>query len=248
MSRLGDPFIIFDSLESTNIHAMKLANARMAIPGSVIFARTQTGGKGQRGRKWESDHGQNILMSVVTVPNLPSMGSQFALICATALACHDLFSRYAASETSIKWPNDLYWRDRKAGGILIENVIQGGKWLYAIIGIGINVNQTAFGPGLSNPVSLKQITGRDHDPVELAKELCGHLGERIGMIRTQPFDDMLQEYNNLLFARGLVRKFNKGGSVIEGRVVSVNREGDLCIEREKTEEFRFGEISWMSAG
>ncbi len=245
MNRIGEPFVIFDSIESTNIHAMKLANDRSAIPGTVFFTRVQTGGKGQRGRKWESRHGQNILMSVVTEPHTPDLNSQFALSCATALACFDLFSRYAGPECAVKWPNDLYWRNRKAGGILIENILHGGNWIFAIIGIGININQTEFDPAFPNPVSLKQITGKEHDPVLLARELCGCLETRIGDLREKPFDLTLADYNSVLFSKGQIRKFGIKDSVIEGRVHSVTSDGTLRLEREEMEDFRYGELTWL---
>ena len=86
-----------------------------------------------------------------------------------SLPAYDFFNFYAIDETSIKWPNDIYWRDRKAGGILIENILQGKKWKFAIVGIGININQTLFPASLPNPVSLKQITGKTFNVVELGK-------------------------------------------------------------------------------
>ena len=76
------------------------------------------------------------------------------------LAAHDFFSHYVFNNAFIKWPNDLYWRDRKAGGILIENIIRGKDWQSAVAGIGININQTSFDPDITNAISLKQITGK----------------------------------------------------------------------------------------
>jgi BirA family biotin operon repressor/biotin-[acetyl-CoA-carboxylase] ligase len=100
--------------------------------------------------------------------------NQFVLSAIVALACSDFFNKYAG-ETKIKWPNDLYWKDRKAGGILIENFIKGKVWNFAIIGIGININQTLFPAQVANAVSLKQITGKTYNVVDLAKELCSFI-------------------------------------------------------------------------
>ena len=103
--------------------------------------------------------------------------------------------KYAGDETKIKWPNDLYWQDRKAGGILIESIVRSresgvGSWEWAIIGIGININQTTFPDDLPNPVSLKQITGKNFDPVELAKELCGLLDKRFTELIENGFENI----------------------------------------------------------
>src|SRR6188474_1138078 len=134
--------------------------------GMAIFSHEQTAGKGQRGKNWASEKGSNIALSILLNPYPLSVPDQFKLSVCIAVSVWDLFSKYAGDETKIKWPNDLYWRDRKAGGILIENVIQSSppvsdlvgrqlsvadtkkpienKWQWAVIGIGININQTNF--------------------------------------------------------------------------------------------------------
>lgn len=121
-------------------------------------------------------------------PAFLGIGQQFQLSAAVAVAVEAFFRKYAFDETKVKWPNDLYWQDRKAGGILIENVISGsGTWEWAIVGIGININETRFPPELPNPVSLKQITGKEFDPGQLARELCGHLDSAYRQLETEGF-------------------------------------------------------------
>src|SRR6202012_5219150 len=101
---------------------MGLATAGMAPHGTLVFAHDQWAGKGQRGRSWNSNPGANIVLSAVLEPVVLPLQQAFGLSVAVALACRDFFSSYAGSDvTTIKWPNDLYWNDRKAGGILIEN-------------------------------------------------------------------------------------------------------------------------------
>ena len=150
--------------------------------GMSIFSREQTAGKGQRGKNWDSEKDANIALSVLLNPYPLRIQDQFKLSVCVAVSVYEFFSSYAGEETKIKWPNDLYWRDRKTGGILIENVVrssasgvssqQSETWKWAIVGVGININQTLFAAELPNPVSLKQITGKNFEPVELAKELC----------------------------------------------------------------------------
>ena len=111
------------------------------------------------------------------------------------MAVLTFFTKYAGDRTRIKWPNDIYWKDRKAGGILIENVLQGGKWKYSIVGIGININQILFPANILNPVSLAQITGKTFEVIALAKELCSHLEKRWQQLLKMTHRTCLNEYN-----------------------------------------------------
>jgi BirA family biotin operon repressor/biotin-[acetyl-CoA-carboxylase] ligase len=198
---IGEPFIILPTIDSTNNYAKGLIREGLAKDGMVIFTEEQTQGRGQKNKKWESSRGENIMLSAILDATWLSIQDQFQLSCATALACCDFFSKYGGDETSIKWPNDLYWRDRKAGGILIENVIKGTNWEKAVVGIGININQTVFNHMKNNPVSLKQITGRSFDVPQLAKELCTFLGMRYNELSEGMFETHLQLYNERLFKR-----------------------------------------------
>ena len=106
-------------------------------------------GKGQRGKIWTSEKDANIILSIVINPEPLQLSQQFQLSACVAVAVNDFFTKYAGMQTKIKWPNDLYWQDRKAGGILIENIVSThqliiNNWEWAIIGIGININQTSF--------------------------------------------------------------------------------------------------------
>ncbi len=161
--------------------------------GMLFLPYQQTGGKGQRGKTWQTGNGENIAISIIIEPKQLQVAEQFKLSVAVALGCYDFFSGYAGDETFIKWPNDIYWRDRKAGGVLIENVIgkdstrkrSNSVWKYAVVGIGININQTAFSNELKNVVSLKQITGKNFDVVDLAKELQAMVLKRVDSLVDQ---------------------------------------------------------------
>jgi BirA family transcriptional regulator, biotin operon repressor / biotin---[acetyl-CoA-carboxylase] ligase len=186
-------FIELESVDSTNNYAMARAHAGLAIQGDLFFAHEQWAGKGQRGKSWVSNRGENIILSLVLEPVFLPITQQFSLSMAVALAAHDLFAKYAGSQdTTIKWPNDIYWRDRKAGGILIENSFSGDRWVFAIVGIGININQVQFPETAKNPVSLKQITGKSFDAVGLARELGGCLGDRYAQLRGEGPEEQLR--------------------------------------------------------
>ena len=245
MPKLGNPFIELISVGSTNIYAMEQVHARLATPGTAYFAYEQQQGKGQRNKQWLSEPGQNLILSVVTLPPQSDPGIIFPFSAASALACFDFFKGYAGDETAIKWPNDLYWRDRKAGGMLIENVIRGGIWEFAIIGVGININQTSFDPSIPNPVSLKQITGKDFEAPLLARELCSCLEKRLEQLEKTGFTSILADYNEALYGRDRIRMFKDAGGIFEGKIKSVSAEGELIIQQDIERRYKFGEIEWI---
>lgn len=232
-------------VESTNIHAMDLLQANLAAHGAAFFAHHQTAGKGQRGKSWTGAPGNNIALSVIMNCSFLSLTNQFPLSVMAALACYDLFSKYAGDETFVKWPNDLYWRDRKAGGILIENQVRGSNWQGAVVGIGMNLNQTDFPGSLKNPVSLKQITGKDFDPVAIAKELCGCLENRYVQLKKGDSDKMLLEYNDHLFKRGEKVRLKVGTIAFECMIKKVSADGELEVSGGPKESYRFGEVEWV---
>jgi len=233
------------TVDSTNIYAMDHLQANLAAHGAVFFAHIQTAGKGQHGKKWVAEPGANIAMSVILDTSFLSLTRQFSLSVMVSLACYDFFSCYAPDETSIKWPNDIYWRDRKAGGILIETMVRGNKWQGAVAGIGINLNQTSFPPYVPNPVSLKQLTGKHFNPVTMAKELCEKLELRYQQLRKGQTAEMLAAYNSHLYKRKQEVKLKCGPIVFTGIIKGVSATGELLILKGLRDSFRFGEVEWV---
>jgi len=242
----GDRFFrLLDTVDSTNNYAMAKVHAGMASHGMVWFAQEQTAGKGQRGKTWKTEPGKNIAMSLVIQPGHLNATQQFILSAAVALACFDFFSGYAGDETKIKWPNDLFWRDRKAGGVLIENVFHGKKWKWAVAGIGININQTIFDRTIKKPVSLKQITGREFNTITLAKELYGRLMKEIDGLDTNSDQVLMELYNKQLFKLNEKIILIKGNEKIETSIKGVNPQGRLLTVDSVEREFDFGEVEWV---
>jgi len=128
-----------------------------------LYAGYQTAGRGQTGNGWESEEGKNLLCSIL----LPPRKNLFEMNVAVSVAVR----RIVGEDFTIKWPNDIYWKDKKVAGILIENAIVGSEVKYSIAGIGLNVNQTEFISDAPNPISLKQITGKEYNIDELMKKL-----------------------------------------------------------------------------
>lgn len=241
---IGHSFVELESVDSTNNYAMALAKSGKAGHGTLVFAHDQRTGKGQRGRTWESRPGENIILSAVLEPVAFPPSSAFGLSAAVALACHDLFSLFAGPDSvAIKWPNDLYWNDRKAGGILIENQFKGMQWVLAIAGIGININQVVFGVTARNPVSLRQITGRVFDVPALARELGGFLDRRYS--EWEAGGSLIEAYNRVLYRRGQEVQLRKDNAVFRTRIEEVSPQGQLVTKDVMERRFVFGEVEWI---
>lgn len=241
---IGTPFIELQQVESTNNYATGLVHAGLTQSGTAVFTHDQTAGKGQRHKTWASEAGKNIALSLI-LKYLPLPFSQsFLLSMATAVGVRQFFSHYAGDDTKVKWPNDIYWRDRKAGGILIENILQGSKWKASVVGIGINVNQTKFGELTTKAVSLKQITGKEYEPMHLAKEACSHLQDAYSLLEKMP-SQIIDAYKKNLYKLNETVRLKRGSRVFEAIVKDVSLQGELIVEAATEERFAVGDVEWL---
>ena len=256
---LGNQFIELQSIDSTNNYAFAQIHANLAHPGTCYFAHEQTAGKGQRGKSWDTQKGANIIFSIVLKPLFLQPFQQFYLSACVAVATCQFLDKYATGAVRIKWPNDLYWQDKKLGGILIENIIggmsddrwqkkeeeQGSNWKWAIVGIGINVNQINFPPDLRNPVSLRQISGQYFNTMQLAKELCKTIDHFYNQLMNYGPVSIFETYNRVLYKKNEVVKFKKDNRNFEATVKSVSQTGQLTVQHGVEEKFDFGEVEWL---
>lgn len=238
------PFIELHRVESTNNYAMGLVHEGMAQHGTAVFTTDQFKGKGQRTKGWQSEPGKNMALTVIIQPLTLNFSQSFLLSMAVAAAAHKVFSEKAGNETKIKWPNDIYWRDRKAGGILIENVVQGSEWKFAICGIGLNINQTEFGDLAGKAVSLKQITGKDFAPIEVAKEICGELNNQYSKLLQSP-NEVVSIYKSNLYKLNERVKLKSRNRIFEAIIKDVTTNGELVVQHTIEERFSVGEIEWI---
>ena len=152
--------------DSTNNHLRRLLDKEQLPEGSLVVTDFQTAGKGQVGNSWESEAGMNLMFSILLYPDFIPANRQFLISQIASLSVKETLDAYT-DFIQVKWPNDIYWKDRKICGMLIENDLSGQLLYCSIIGIGLNLNQSLFRSNAPNPISLTQITGKKYDREEV---------------------------------------------------------------------------------
>lgn len=222
---------------------MRLVHAGVAQPAQAILAYEQTSGKGQRGKSWQSPPGESLSLTLLLKPHPLQPAQAFQLLVAVALGVHTAVETVSRAVFAIKWPNDIYWGDRKAGGILIENVVHGSNWNWALAGVGINVHQQTFGTTLPHAISLQQITGHAFDVRALALQLRSSILTEFDLLLTRGFAERLGKYNQKLYGKGQLIRFRQQQRVFEAEVEGVDSDG--CLLTRQGHLFRFGEVEWL---
>lgn len=245
MPATSKKMIILEKVDSTNNYAMALVQKAEAISGQGVFAIEQTAGRGRRGKTWKSQGGENVILTINNQMHWLPVQQQFQLSVAVALGCFDLLSEYIKENIKIKWPNDIFINDRKAGGILIENVLKGNLWQWAVIGIGLNINQQNFDEENFKAISLKKITGKNYNVIELAKELHFCVLERIEKLKSGSADDFFYEYNKNLFCLNKNVQLKKENVIFETKIKGVSKAGELITNDNIERRFQFDEIEWI---
>lgn len=232
--------------DSTNNYAMQLINDDKAQPGTMIVARSQGGGKGQRGRKWTDTPGESLLMSVIVAPK-QQLTEQFVFSASVAVAIANVLQNMAGDiPVAIKWPNDIIINDKKAGGILIENVLRGSRWTHSVIGFGLNVNQTEFPDDLPNATSLYMSTGKTFEINALARQIGEHI--LATTLFPKSAQRMMENYNELLYRKGMMQQFEDNGCIREAKITGVNADGAIELrfaDATRSESYHHGQINWV---
>lgn len=180
-----------------------LAKSEWPEGEEFLYAGYQTAGRGQTGNGWESEEGKNLLCSILVERQKTATikeESPFYLNVTVSVAVHRLLSQELMAKSqqlTVKWPNDLYWQDKKMAGILIENAIIGNEVKYSIAGIGLNINQTEWKSDAPNPVSLKQITGKEYNIDEQMKSLAHAIRE----VLSEPEEEVWAYYKAHLYRK-----------------------------------------------
>ncbi|MGP1992678.1 biotin--[acetyl-CoA-carboxylase] ligase [Zobellia laminariae] len=239
--------IKLDATDSTNAYLKRLLSDGLGADFTVITAKKQLKGKGQMGAKWESDSGKNLTFSVLRQGLGLSVANYFVLNICVSLAVYKTLKAHQVPDLSVKWPNDILSGTSKICGILIENILSGNLINTAIIGIGLNVNQTFFGE-LENASSLKLILGSNFDLDELLHEIVENLKSIFLESTTNSTENLWKAYENVLFRKDKPSTFeNKQNELFMGFIRGVSPTGKLQIMLEDNvlKEFDIKEVKLL---
>lgn len=211
-------------IDSTNDCLNRLSRMSALPEFHTLWAEYQTKGKGQIGNTWESERGKNLTFSFLLYPVSVLASEQFVISEMVSLAIRNTLSAYTEG-ISIKWPNDIYWHDRKICGILIENELRGSHISKCVVGVGLNVNQDVFRSDAPNPVSLRQIIGRDAD----REVILSRIFEEFGKLYAAP-QAVHVAYLSALYRKDGYHSYRDAQGVFEGRIADVELDGHLMLQ------------------
>jgi len=243
----------YDCLDSTNSEARRHINDIDNM--SVIAARAQTSGRGQRGNEWLSAPGENLTFSLVLKFGRPGTGSLkarkvFSVSEMIAAAICDYLESEGV-QAAVKWPNDIYVRGKKICGILVESSLAGDNIDYSIVGVGLNLNQSSFPVALVNPVSLKMLTGRTYDLEQALAALYGMIRKRMVMMYSCP-DKLHVFFQERLYRKDILCEYvdytaGGDGERFMGTIKGITDDALLIVEKSdgSLKYFAFKEISYI---
>lgn len=234
------------STSSTNDYASELLKTENPEEGTILITENQTTGKGLGKNTWESETGKNLTFSIILYPDFLEASQQFMISKVVALGIQKYLS-LKTRHVTIKWPNDIYFNDKKIAGILIENSIMGDRIKHSIIGIGININQTEFISNAPNPVSLKQITGDNYILQDELVELKYHIAKFYSKLRNKQVKEIDREYLLNLYKYKVWHDFKSRDTLFRAKITGVNEFGHLQVltPDDEIREFDLKEIEFI---
>ncbi|MEZ0539860.1 biotin--[acetyl-CoA-carboxylase] ligase [Fibrella arboris] len=247
---LGQKIVYLPSCQSTNDEAAKLLEQEDVAEGTIIVTDQQTQGRGQRGNQWEAQPGQNLTLSLILKPAFLTAAEQFWLNMAVSIAIQDtLAPLITVAGLTIKWPNDVYVDDRKLGGVLIENTLQGYVLGHSIIGIGLNVNQTAFSIPTATSLLLESPIPDGYSLAGLVTALVEQLEKRYLQLRAGHRQVLRATYLQHLYRYQQLHTYLADGQLFTGSIADLDQTGRLGILSDGVMRyFAFKEVAFVSKG
>ena len=232
--------------DSTNLYLRKLLNESDLPNFFCVSTDFQTNGRGQQGTVWESNRGENLLFSFLIHSEKIPLNQQFLLSEIVSIGmCNAL--KYSNLDTKIKWANDIFYQDKKLAGILIETIIAGGKMKYAIVGVGLNVNQTEFSENLPNAISLRQIFGKELDKQTILENILTEISVLFENFDLKNSDDFQKKYFELLYRNSGYHLFEEKNDKFYAKILSVAPDGclKLLTDNNLEKSFYFKEVKFI---
>lgn len=221
--------IVLKETTSTNSYLSALCETNSCPELTSVYSSFQTAGRGQRGNSWESEAGKNLLFSFVLYPEFLEAHRQFYLSQVTALALYDVLSAYTEG-ISIKWPNDIYWKDKKICGTLIENDLTGIHISRSISGTGVNLNQECFLSDAPNPVSLCQITGNRYDVRKILEQIMDKVTHYYQLLTEGQTSILESRYKEGLYRKDGLYPFQDKDGKFQAHISDIEPDGRLILE------------------
>jgi BirA family biotin operon repressor/biotin-[acetyl-CoA-carboxylase] ligase len=235
---LGKDIHFLPDCHSTNDIALQALRQKEAYEGSIFITNHQTHGKGQRGNTWETKPGENLTFSLVLQPHFLDLSEQFLLNMAISNAIWQGMQEYIP-QLHVKWPNDLVVPGAgKIGGILIENLVGSKGWEYAVVGIGLNINQREFSSPQATSLSL--VTGSFYPLEELFKLLITHVEQAYLALKKGKRELLKQEYLRHLYLLNQWAQYRVGEQTLEGKIIGLSEMGNLLLELPSGQQQSFG--------
>ena len=233
---IGKYRIEVEKTDSTNSYTGRLHEENPLFEGTVVIAKHQEQGRGQRGTTWESEPNKNLTLSLFLQPGFLPADEQFVLSKTISLGVMEWVASVGVSNVKIKWPNDIYVGDKKIAGILIENSVSGTKFQHSIIGVGINVNQEKFSSHLSNPTSLKIITGNECNLDTCLSQLCFFIEKRYLQLKSHRVGEIDKDYMNALYRFGEWGHCTYKHESLTTKIIGVTKNGKLILQKQDGEK------------
>lgn len=221
-------YIHLEQIDSTNAYLQR-QQSEHDIRNWVVSADEQTAGKGMGSNGWESEVGKNLTFSLALDMGFLPAERQFLLSEAVPLGIIEVLDTLLPSEKlSIKWPNDIYFENRKLAGILINSTIKANMMDISIIGIGLNVNQMKFQDWPTHPISLKMVTGKEYDLKPLLEQIAERILIKVQQLQSTP-TSIEKDYLKRLFRYRTWADYEVEGKVLRLFMTGIDSFGRLQL-------------------
>ena len=237
-------------VDSTNIYLLNNADKFSNEETTVAVSDYQTAGRGMGTNTWESEPDKNLLFSILIHPIWLEPQMQYIISMAHALSLYDVLSSYS-KDVTIKWPNDIYWKERKISGTRIDGNIKAGKLSDMVIGTGININQNEFHGSAPNPVSLTQITGKAYNRQTILNEIIARFKLYLDIAKSEwtihkDCSTILTEYHKHLFWKEGIHHYEDANGQFDAEFIEVLPNGIMRLKRTDgtISEYEFKEVKY----